>query len=113
MNKKCTLIYIITVIACLIYCGNALSQVPTWSAAKKTTSAYRKWAPNSVLESVNDKIHYVWQEDDGSGVCNIWTAQMNTDGTGWSATRRTFSDDAWIPQLVLDSVNNKIYYTWH
>ncbi len=85
-----------------------------WSETKQTTSAYSKENPELVLDSTNNKLYYVWQESDGAGKYQIWTAEMNTNQTGWLATKRTTSNYLkYVPHLILDSTNNKLYYVWH
>jgi len=80
-----------------------------WSATKMTTSAYDKQWPQ--LQVVGTKIYYAWAEKDASNYYQIWTAEMNTDGTGWSADQRTTSAyDTYGPQLQV--VGEKIYYAW-
>ena len=82
----------------------------SWSATKRTTSAYDKWYPQ--LQVVGSKIYYVWYETDGSSNDQIWTAEMNTDGTSWLATKRTTSAyDKLVPQLQV--VGSKIYYVYY
>jgi hypothetical protein len=78
-----------------------------WSATWRTTSADLKGTPQ--LQVVGDKIYYVWDEWDDNCVSQIWTATMNTDGTDWSANKRTTSTDGkYNPQLQV--VGDKIYY---
>lgn len=79
-----------------------------WSTSQKTSSPYAKKYPQ--LEVVEDKIHYVWHESDGSKF-QIWTAMMNTNGSGWSATKKTTSAyDKQYPQLQVE--DEAIYYVW-
>jgi hypothetical protein len=82
-----------------------------WTATKRTTSSYDKMEPQ--LQVVGTKIYYVWYEKDGSEYRQIWTAVMNTDGTGWAATKRTTSSfpNKYEPQLQV--VGTKIYYVWY
>jgi hypothetical protein len=55
-----------------------------------------------------NKIYYVWHEYDGP-YRQIFTAEMNTDGTGWKVEKRTSGQfDKVFPQLQV--VGNKIYY---
>ena len=57
-----------------------------------------------------NKIYYVWHEyDDPSR--QIFTAEMNRDGTGWKAEKRTSGQfDKVFPQLHV--AGSKIYYVW-
>jgi hypothetical protein len=92
-----------------IWTGEMNTDGTNWTATKRTTSAYHKYAPQ--LQVVGDKIYYVWQEHVGTNPEQIWTGEMNTDGTGWSATNRTTSAyDKGNPQLQV--VGSKIYYVW-
>jgi hypothetical protein len=55
-----------------------------------------------------NRIYYVWHEYDGP-FRQIFTAEMNTDGTGWKSEKRTSGQfDKVFPQL--HAVGNKIYY---
>ena len=55
-----------------------------------------------------NRIYYVWHEYDGP-FRQIFTAEMNIDGTGWKAEKRTSGRfDKVFPQLQV--VGNKIYY---
>ena len=83
-----------------------------FSKTKKTTSAVSKIVPQ--LEVVEDKIHYVWHESDGSKD-QIWTAIMNTDGSGWSAEQKTTTaHHKKYPQLDVEGIGEDeiIYYVW-
>jgi len=80
-----------------------------WSATKRTTSAYHKFEPQ--LQVVGTKIYYVWREADGAGGFQIWTGEMDTDGTDWDADQRT--NGPYVrnyPQFQV--VGTKIYYVW-
>ena len=84
-----------------------------WQAAKRTNSPYDKHNPH--LQVNGGKIYYAWHEADGSDFrkarYQIWTAQMNIDGTGWHAIQRTSTPfDKYTPQLQVRG--DKIYYVW-
>ena len=80
-----------------------------WQAIQRTETPLDKYTPQ--LQSVGDKIYYVWEESDGK-YRQIWTAEVNKDGTGWKSERRTTSPyGKYDPQLQI--VGNKIYYVWH
>jgi len=84
-----------------------------WQTAKRTNSPYDKHNPQ--LHVNGNKIHYTWHEADGpdwqKARYQIWTAEMNVDGTGWQATKRTTSPfEKYTPQLQVRG--NKIYYVW-
>jgi hypothetical protein len=56
------------------------------------------------------KIYFVWHEYDGP-YRQIFTAEMNIDGTGWTAERRTTGQfDKVFPQLHV--AGNRIYAIW-
>jgi len=57
-------------------------------------------------------IYYAWSEYDiPSSRRQIWTATMNTDLTGWSATQRTTSSsDKQFVEIKVDS--GKVYMVW-
>jgi len=84
-----------------------------WQATKRTSSPYDKHNPQ--LHVNGNKIHYTWHEADGpdwrKARYQIWTAEMNIDGTGWQATKRTTSPfEKYTPQLQVHG--EKIYYVW-
>jgi len=55
-----------------------------------------------------NKIYYVWHEYDGPSR-QIFTGEMNIDGTGWKAEKRTSGRfDKVFPQLHV--AGNKVYY---
>ena len=57
-----------------------------------------------------NKAYYVWHEYDGP-FRQIFTAEMNIDGTAWKAEKRTFGQfDKVFPQLHV--AGDKIYYIW-
>jgi hypothetical protein len=58
------------------------------------------------LQVVGDEIHYVFT--DGN---DVWTARMNTDGTGWSATRRTSGGGPKI-HGQFEVTKDTIWYVW-
>jgi hypothetical protein len=84
-----------------------------WEAAKRTSSPLDKHNPQFQVNG--ERIHFTWHEADGSdwrkARYQIWTGEMNVDGTGWQATKRTTSPfDKYTPQLQLHG--GKIYYVW-
>jgi hypothetical protein len=57
-----------------------------------------------------NKIHFVWHEY-GGPYRQIFTAEMNIDGTAWKAEKRTAEQfDKVFPQLLV--AGNKIYTIW-
>jgi hypothetical protein len=81
-----------------------------WKAEKKTSGQYDKVFPQ--LQVFEDKIYYVRQQPDETKNRQIWTMEMNVDGTGWKEVQRTnTSFDKQFPQLQV--VDNKIYYAWN
>ncbi len=84
-----------------------------WQAVKQTSSPYDKHNPQLYLEG--GKIFYAWHQADESDFrkakYQIWTAQMNIDGSGWQAIQRTETPfDKYTPKL--QSVGDMIYYVW-
>ena len=84
-----------------------------WGAVKKTDSPYDKHNPQLYVEG--EKIYYTWHEADGpdwrKARYQIWTAEMNVDGTGWQAIQRTNTPfDKYTPQLQV--YDEKIQYVW-
>ncbi len=80
-----------------------------WEAIQRTDTPFDKYTPK--LQSVGDKIYYVWEESDGK-YRQIWTARVNKDGTGWKSERRTKSPyGKYDPQFQING--NRIYYVWH
>ena len=81
-----------------------------WKAEKRTSGQFDKVFPQ--LHVAGSKIYYVWQQPDATKNRQIWTAEMNVDGTGWKEVQRTnTSFDKQFPQL--QAVDNKIYYAWN
>ena len=92
-----------------IWTGEMDTDGTNWTATKRTTSAYHKYAPQ--LQVVEDKIYYVWYGHNGSDPDQIWTGEMNTDGTNWAEIKRTDSPyDSERPQLQV--VGDRIYCVW-
>ena len=84
-----------------------------WQATKRTNSPYDKHNPQ--LHVNGNKIHHTWHEADGpdwrKARYQIWTAQMNIDGTGWHTIQRTATPfDKYTPQQHVSV--EKIYYVW-
>jgi hypothetical protein len=86
-----------------------------WTATQRTSSSRQKYFPQ--LQVVGNTIYYAWceqQTSSGTDPYDLWTAEMDTNQTGWSATKRSTASDAWYnytPRLHV--VDNKIYYFWH
>ena len=81
-----------------------------WKAEKRTSGQYDKTFPQ--LQVVGGKIYYVRQQPDATKNRQIWTMEMNTDGTGWKGVQSTDSPfDKQFPQL--QAAGNRIYYTWN
>ncbi len=84
-----------------------------WHTIKRTNTPFDKHNPQLVVNG--NKIYYAWHEADGpdwrKARYQIWTAQMNTDGTGWRAIKRTKTPfDKYTPQL--QRKGEKVYYVW-
>jgi len=81
-----------------------------WKAEKRTSGRFDKVFPQ--LQVVGNKIYYVRQQPDVTKNRQIWTMEMNIDGTGWKEVQRTNTPfDKQFPQLQV--VGNKIYYAWN
>jgi hypothetical protein len=66
---------------------------------------------NPQLQVVGDKIFFIWIQPDVLGFDQIWTAEMNIDGSDFSTKQMTFSkENKKDPQLQV--VGSKIYYVW-
>jgi len=92
-----------------IFTGEMSLEGTGWKSEKRTKGKYDKTFPQ--FQVVGNKIYYVCQQPDESKNRQIWTMEMNIDGTGWKELQRTYSPyDKVFPQLQV--INNKIYYTW-
>ena len=81
-----------------------------WRAEKRTSGQYDKVFPQ--LQVVESKIYYVRQQPDATKNRQIWTMEVNTDGTGWKEVQRTDTPfDKQFPQLQV--FGEKTYYTWN
>lgn len=107
MNKIIKrLIILIFVIALFSNFGHVLAS--DFVATQRTFGDYS--SNNPQLQIVDSKIYYVFNSSDGDNT-QIWTAEMNTDGSGWNATQRTFTAyNSSLPKLQV--VDNKIYYVY-
>jgi len=80
-----------------------------WRAEKRTSGQYDKVFPQ--LQVVENKIYYVRQQPDASKNRQIWTAEMNLDGTGWRAIKKTSTPfEKFEPQFQV--VEEKIHLVW-
>ena len=84
------------------------SYAGTFTPTQRTSGGNTKWYPQQQV--VGTKIYYVWVDENGFND-NIYTAEMNTDGTGWSVTQRT-SNNTHKDYPQLQVVGTKIYYVW-
>lgn len=81
-----------------------------WKAEKRTSGQFDKTFPQ--LQVVGNKIYYVRQQPDSTKNRQIWTMEMNIDGTEWKEVQRTNTlFDKQFPQLQV--VGDRIYYTWN
>ncbi len=81
-----------------------------WKAEKRTSGQDDKVFPQ--LQVVEKKIYYVRQQPDATKNRQIWTMEMNTDGTGWKEVQRTKTPfDKQFPQLQV--FGGKVYYAWN
>jgi hypothetical protein len=86
-----------------------------WNAVQRTN--YAAWYGGKMTEGhvrfriAGDKYYTAWSYPDENGYWQVWTAEMNVDGTGWQAVQRTTgAPSKWRPELQV--VGGKIYYTW-
>ncbi len=81
-----------------------------WKAEKRTSGPFDKVFPQ--LQVARNKVYYVRQQPDEMKNRQIWTMEMNIDGTRWKEVQRTNTPfDKQFPQLQV--VGDKIYYTWN
>jgi len=81
-----------------------------WKAEKRTSGQFDKVFPQ--LQVVGNKIYYVRQQPDATKNRQIWTMEMNIDGTEWKEFQRTNTPfDKQFPQL--QAAGKKVYYTWN
>jgi hypothetical protein len=81
-----------------------------WKAAQRTSGRFDKVFPQ--LHVSGNKIYYVRQQPDETKNRQIWTMEMNIDGTGWKEVQRTNTPfDKQFPELQV--VGNKVYYAWN
>jgi len=81
-----------------------------WKAEKRTSGQFDKVFPQ--LHVAGSKIYYVWQQPDATKNRQIWTAEMNIDGTEWKHVQRTNTPvDKQFPQLQV--VGNRVYHAWN
>ncbi len=69
------------------------------------------WKSKPQLQVVGSKIYYVWAEWDGSDY-QVWTGEMNNDGTNWTAAKRTEGAGYNKSGLQFQVVGTKTYYVW-
>ena len=81
-----------------------------WKAEKRTSGQFDKVFPQ--LHVAGNKIYYVRQQPDATKNRQIWTMEMNIDGTGWKEVQRTNTPfDKQFPQFQV--FGDMIYYTWN
>ena len=81
-----------------------------WKALKRTSEQFDKVFPQ--LHVAGSKIYYVRQQPDATKHRQIWTMEMNIDGTGWKEVERTNTPfDKQFPQLQV--FGDMIYYAWN
>ncbi|MEW6096618.1 MAG: hypothetical protein AB1567_08845 [bacterium] len=80
------------------------------TTTQRTSGGKDKFYPQ--LQVFENKVYFVWQEKDASDVYQIWTAVMNLDGTGWTATQRTSGGtyNRSCPQFQVTT--DKIYFVY-
>jgi hypothetical protein len=81
-----------------------------WKADKRTSGQYDKVFPQ--LQVAGNRIYYVRQQPDVTKNRQIWTMEMNIDGTGWKEAQRTNTPfDKQFPQIQV--VGDRVYYAWN
>ncbi len=91
-----------------IWTAEMNSDGTSWLATKRTTSLFNKTNPK--LYVLGSKIYYTWDEKDAGGLSQIWTAEMNTNGTGFTATPRTSTFFNSSPDFKI--YNNQLFIVW-
>jgi hypothetical protein len=87
-----------------------------WTTTQRTNyttfkSEYKLDEGHVHFRVAGNKAHYCWSYPDDAGIWQIWTAEMDLDGTNWQATQRTTGlPSKWRPELQI--VGDKIYYIW-
>ena len=86
-----------------------------WSGPEEQTyDGNDKTGLNMLLDTANNRLHYTYFQDDW-GNYHVCTASMNTDGTDWSAVRRTITGMGylyWQPHFILEPSDDTIYLAW-
>ncbi len=78
---------------------------------QQTTSPYTKYEPAIALDTVREKIYYIYKEMDENGVWQIWTATTDFNGDGWEEVKQTTSsEDKQRPGILYNPENDTIYY---
>jgi len=69
---------------------------------------------NPNLAYYNNKFYFTWQEYDESGNHQLWTADMNDDGTEFRPTQRTdtASTNYLFDEINIDVIDPEIFYSW-
>ena len=80
-----------------------------WSAASRT-NAINGMTGKVELQVIEDKIYYIYVENDGVNY-QIWTASMDTTGANWLAEKRSTSAFSKINPVFSISGTN-IFYVW-
>jgi hypothetical protein len=81
-----------------------------WRAERRTSGRYDKVFPQ--LRVMGNKIYYVRQQPGETKDRQIWTMEMDIDGTGWKEAQRTGTPfDKQFPQLEV--FGDRIYYAWN
>lgn len=82
----------------------------SWSTTQKRTHATATFPYRPNIQVSGTTIYYSWTELVGN-YYQIFTATMETDGTGWSATQRTTSNTSKRYHKMRLS-GTKLYYAW-
>jgi hypothetical protein len=101
-----------------IFTAESNADLSQWHASQRTS--FCTTSPGEVpvvtgghvrFQVAGGRIYYVWSYPDENGYWQVWTAEMNKDGTGWEARQRTYTHiDKWRPELHV--VGGKVYMVW-
>ncbi len=81
-----------------------------WRAEKRTSGPSDKTFPQ--LQVAGNKIFFVRQQPDANKNRQIWSMEMNQDGTGWKEIQQTDTPfDKQFPQIQV--FGDTLYYTWN
>ena len=92
-----------------IYTATSTLAGASFTETKQTATNYAKYDLDMIFD--NDILYYTWGAVSTASKRQIWTAKMDKDGTGWSASENTTSAyHKYSPKQVTDGT--KVYYSW-